>query len=247
MTFNDNEKIKENIIKYFPHELRTPLMPILNYSSYLFKEAEILGVDEIKDIAKTIERSGLRLLNRIEKFLILIELESIDVFSDLFQCDALFDSEFVTKLISNVLIGCDNHNQFNIQIQSTILKIHAHFLSVLLSEIIENACKFSIKDTIIKINGCYIFNKYKISITNIGCGMSSDEIDSLQTFIQFNREENNQGGNGVGLGIANKIIKLFNCEIELISEKNNFFTVVIYFPLQQNDALNNGLAINSGC
>lgn len=62
------EQIQEQITAKIPHELRTPLVPILGYCQLIDEEEDI---NVIKDMVKTIRRSGKILRGTIEKFLII--------------------------------------------------------------------------------------------------------------------------------------------------------------------------------
>ena len=53
----------------------------------------------------------------------------------------------------------------------------------------------------------------------------------IDAFVQFERDENQQIGNGLGLIITKKIIENFNGKIEISSIKNEFTEVKIFLPL----------------
>ena len=61
--------LRLNIVLNLPHQLRTPLMAILGYSSLVIEESEKVGHLEIYEMTKSIQFGAQRLLKHIEKFL----------------------------------------------------------------------------------------------------------------------------------------------------------------------------------
>jgi signal transduction histidine kinase len=70
-----------------------------------------------------------------------------------------------------------------------------------------------------------------LEITNQGRGMSLSEIETINPFIQHNRKYYAQSGNGLGLVTAVKLSKLYNINLKLESEMDNYFSVKLQFPL----------------
>lgn len=226
-----NKLLRNDIMKYFPHELRTPLVPILNLSEYLLTEIDSLGKNGIKEIISQINYAGHRLLNRVEKFLLFTELETLEKESGVFSVTTEIDEDFIPGIIYKSQILRTFLPLVDFSVFPAELKIHEHYLSILLKELIENAAKFSDRKKKIKIGSIKDGRRYCLEITNYGTGMSKEEIASIHTFRQFNREKINQEGNGLGLAIVQKIIELFRGEIFFESEKGNFTTVKIFLPL----------------
>jgi PAS domain S-box-containing protein len=65
--------IKSNILSNFSHELRTPLHSILGFSSLLVEE---LPEGDLREYARSVERSGQRLLNTVTSIIEIAQLES---------------------------------------------------------------------------------------------------------------------------------------------------------------------------
>jgi DNA-binding response OmpR family regulator len=72
------DEIRNSISKYVPHELRTPLVAILGYLQLVLNEHELMGKNEIIDMVERVFIGAKRLHARIEKFLLLTELEPVD-------------------------------------------------------------------------------------------------------------------------------------------------------------------------
>ena len=74
--FKKKEKLEEkfgniffDISAYVPHELRTPLIPIIGYSQLISEQIESLTKEEILDMVIRIEASSRRLHKTVEKFI----------------------------------------------------------------------------------------------------------------------------------------------------------------------------------
>ncbi|MBI1938318.1 MAG: response regulator [Ignavibacteriales bacterium] len=226
-----NKLLRNDIMKYVPHELRTPLVPILNLSEYLLSEIDSLEKNEIKEVINQINLAGHRLLNRVEKFLLFTELETLEKESGVFSVTAYIDEDFIAGIIYKSQILRTFLPLVDFSVSPASLKIHEYYLSILFKELIENAAKFSDRKNKIKVHGGKNNSGYCLEITNYGTGMTNEEIASINAFKQFNREIVNQEGNGLGLAIVRKIVDLFNGEIFFESGKDNHTTVKIFLPL----------------
>ncbi|MCP5063349.1 MAG: response regulator [Ignavibacteriae bacterium] len=69
------DQLKMNISLYVPHELNTPLVSILGYTELLLLDFEEFSDIEKKELISTVHQSGLRLENRIAKFMNFSELK----------------------------------------------------------------------------------------------------------------------------------------------------------------------------
>lgn len=231
------ERIKSNIIKYIPHELRTPLTPLLGYSRMLLDDIDSFSNDEILDMILTIKKSGLRLSSRVEKFILLSELLLEDNFNN-----TLIDEEFryviETKKIINLLHDDEELNgrkrDLVINFEPSILNIWDRYIESIIKELIENAGKFSDKGSEIKIEGVIKEQFYEITVTDSGIGMTKDEIRNITAFEQFNREQLQQVGNGLGLVIIKLIIKSVNGYFKIESKKGKFTKVIVLVPIAED-------------
>ena len=73
-----------------------------------------------------------------------------------------------------------------------------------------------------------------LSVTDLGRGMSKKQIEQIGAYTQFGRDRYEQQGSGLGLSIAVKIVDLHNGDFSIISELDNYTTVVIKLPVATN-------------
>ena len=216
---------------YLLHELNTSLNGILGSIELLIDNGESLKKDEVAIFYDAIKVSGER-LNRIIKNLALFQNLKNNLIqftnSESTEISKIF-SKTSTKLSSNWF---DSRFEINAEIAQETLKINPDFMSFVLFELIDNAIKFS--NTPAKV---YIFGKrieealYEIEIQDYGIGLSSEEIEKIDEMSQFNREEIEQEGIGLGLFLSKTIIAKSNGTFDIVSKKGEGTSIKIKIPI----------------
>jgi two-component system, sensor histidine kinase and response regulator len=227
--------LKENIIKYVPHELRTPLVSILGFSNLMLDELDSLSLSDFKYMLQTIKTSGLRLSEWVEKFIFYTEVETnSQSYKNNHQdekniCelkDVIWEDNF-----SNNRAWMERKDDIRIELEDVLLRMNKGYLEFLIKELIENSAKFSEPGTSIKVTGIINGEYYEIAFYDEGIGFSDTCIEKITAFQQFERENKQQYGNGLGLAIVNKILCASNGEFDLKSKKNKFTTLTVKIPL----------------
>lgn len=229
------DKIKNNIAKYVPHELRTPLISILGFSDLILSDGETLSREEIIDMVSRISRAGKRLHSLVEKFIIFSDLQL-----------RLYDVNELKRIRSSVtrdfhncveLIVSEKSNQFNrkkdveLNLEPADIQGDSFYTETIVREIIENALKFSDPGTAIKISGRSADGFYKLSVIDRGYGFAKNVIDQIDSFTQFNKSDLQQTGLGLGLQLSKKIAVLLDGKIEIFSDGRDDTEVLISLPL----------------
>lgn len=232
-----NEKIdiiKENIALYVPHELRTPLVSIMGYTDILSTELEELRPEEAQSMIKSIGRSARRLHETIEKFVLYSELVLNDSNNSLIMSGNLtpVDStlKFAIPIIKVKAREKGRHDDITINIEDSKCNIFDTPFQVLITQLLDNAMKFSQTGTRIEITGKKDENFYTLRISDEGVGMSQEQISAIDSFIQFDRDKFQQIGNGLGLAIVNKIVNNVNGKIKINSKAGFGTSVEVNLP-----------------
>jgi signal transduction histidine kinase len=231
-----SKKLKErlnsfssSVALHLPHELRTPLISLLGYSDMIIENYNNLTDNEILDFAKSIKRSSQRLHGIIEKFILYADIL-------LSELNNNFSGRFISKKPVEISKLINLHSlseaaQFNRQ-SDLILNIEPcestmteESLSIIISQLIENAFKYSVKGTKVEVNTESVNGKFYLSIKDNGAGMTKVQTTNLSAFQQFNRGLLNQSGNGLGIVIVQKILSFFNSELHIFSEPGKGTTV----------------------
>jgi len=227
------DEIAQNISTYIPHELRTPLIAIMGYSDLLLSDLKVWDEETIVGMLSNIKKASGRLYRTIEKFIRYSEIELLlatraqKKFDDVQDISARENISIVAKKISNDYFRPED---LSVSLSDARVKMDEEHFQLLLEELVDNAFKFSNKNEQVEIKEVQGINALILEITNQGRGMSQAEIESINPFIQHNRKDFAQTGNGLGLVTAVKLSKLYDINVELKSEKNKYFSVRLSFP-----------------
>lgn len=223
-------KIQKRFVSNASHELRNPLAAISGQIEVsLMKDRQN---EEYKMVLSSIlkEIKNLRTLSNK-----LLELANSDVeimfqkFEKLRIDEVLWD---VRDELSKQKAEYTIHIQFNeIPENENLLtcKGEKNLLKTAFVNIIDNACKFSDNHTV-DINVAIEKSNIALSFTDQGIGMPDTYLKHV--FEPFYRGFNVQGipGNGIGLSLVQKIIKLHNGKIVMRSKLNEGTTVEVVLP-----------------
>lgn len=219
------KSLQEQIALKLPHELRTPLVPILGYSSLIEDENDI---NKIKEMVRSIKFSGRILYDRIEKFLLYKDLIVNQNIKDYLNTNisTLITDESFLSYISTLNAELNPLKRIKLNIEPQPVMICEPLLKQLVKELIENGLKFSEPDKKVLVNGHKSKDYYIIDITDNGKGMSPEEIKSVTAFNKFGEKKLSEAGLGLGLAIVKKITELYNGYLLIKSKKNKFTTCI---------------------
>lgn len=209
------------------HELRTPITAIQghlkmikrwgkNDKDRLEKSLDIC-IDETERLGKIV--SDLLIMSRNEKEDIkLNEVEPINV------------EIIINDIVQHYKILNDKIN-FHISIMPKLkVKIMKDDLKQILIIFIDNAIKYNDKDTIeISINLSEDKGKITLSVKDNGKGINQDEIKHvLKRFYKVDKSRVNTNKSfGLGLSIADRIVRNYNGNIKILSEVGEFTEIKI--------------------
>ncbi len=141
-------------------------------------------------------------------------------------------SATIKKICADITSRHDATRRTNLDIHVTRIPIPEDHLEILLSEILDNACKFSPKNSPIQVaateaQGCCV-----LSITDEGPGMTAEQIAGISAFKQFWGGSDKPSGLGIGLTIAQGLVRLHNGEFEITHKNPTGLEVKCYIPME---------------
>ncbi|MGQ8868005.1 sensor histidine kinase [Myroides sp. TSA_177.3] len=224
-SFDSQKQFVSNI----SHELRTPLAAIIaELELALSKEQNQAYYIQTIENALNDSQKIVRLSNSLLDF----AKASYD------PTEIVFKSIRVDEVILDAcqkLQKMDASYKFNFVIDESVTKeemmmVHAnpYLLEVALVNLLENACKFS------EQKACTIQVKYEdyhlvVLVIDKGIGIAEEDLESI--FVPFYRgkNQNYKEGNGIGLPLTNKIIKLHKGTLHVDSQVGEGTTFTIQF------------------
>ena len=238
------DKTKDEFISTLSHEIRTPLTSIKGFSKTMLDNWDKLDEKKKKKFLNIILEQSDRLINLVENVLSIAKTAR--------ETEIILKEINLSKLIKNV---CDivkinyKNKDFKI-ISSTMINSMADKdrLEQVFVNIVENACKYSSKDSDIEIrieNKCD-FNV--VSIKNFGSYIEEKEIEHI--FEKFYRIDNyltsTAQGSGLGLYIAKMLIEKMNGNIKVNSSKEEDFTeFLVYIPVMEPERMTQKVKIQA--
>jgi signal transduction histidine kinase len=117
-----------------------------------------------------------------------------------------------------------------VDVADGVVATPAWWLDRLLSELLDNAFKFSAAGSPVRVLGRFGAGRFRLSVQDAGRGMSAEQIAAVGAFQQFDRHRYEQQGVGLGLYLANRIAELHGGELELTSEPGTGTTAVAALP-----------------
>lgn len=229
------DELRMNIAHSLPHELNTPLNGILGMSQLLVENCGIMSASEEVEIAELIYTSANRLNTLVKRFLVYSNLELIAKnLEKVRQIQEQRNKCFTEKIISEVALkkATENcrQNDLKLYIQESTVQLPEENLSILIEELLENAFKFSLASSEIKVVSNIEGSKFNLYVIDRGRGMTIEEINKIGAFVQFNRKLWEQQGSGLGLAIVRHIVKLYGGEFTIDSSLAKGTIVSVCLP-----------------
>ncbi len=238
------DRSKTLFLANMSHELRTPINGIIGLSEII--EEEFADDEELVSYTNLLKASGERLHHTIETILDLSHLEGdlIKVNWETFCLNELVHTvfqELADKATQKGLAYEFVHPNINF-----FVKLDTTLLNKILSNIIENAIKFTkegyVKVSIFKyIDPTKPSNDISISIEDSGIGMSKEFVNG-KLFTEFVQESEGfdrvYEGSGIGLALVKKYINLLEGTIIVESNQGIGTTFTLTFPFEYQEQSN---------
>lgn len=224
------DEFRANLIDTVSHEFRTPLTNIKGYTSRLLRQDIELDEETKQKSLKIIKKQTERLSRMVEDLLVIPDIEGAKLNLNI-QAISLADA------LNDAILSANHktESELIVNIPDNIPNILAdtdRFEQVIIN-IVENAYKYSYDDTPIIIDvGCNE-NTAVIKITNEYDYIPNEKLQKLfGKFIRIDdKTTRTTRGTGLGLFIVKGLVLAMNGTIELISTKDNLFSVQITLPL----------------
>ncbi len=217
--------LKSELLRRTSHELKTPLVSIKGFSDLLLTVHRDKIDDYVLATVREIKLGCERLENLIQDILKTAELESESVEIKKIEEDLAFLIKLCVRELQG-LIRLRNH-EINLDIHDKLITMfEPDQLHLVLSNLINNAIKYTPPNGKIYIKSALTDDYILISIEDNGIGLTNEEKKRL--FTQFGKiERYGQGldiiseGSGLGLYITKKIIELHGGTIKIKSKGRN--------------------------
>lgn len=223
-SFNQQRQFVEDA----SHELRTPLQIIQGHLNLIkrwgkkdpaiLEESLNISLEEMNRITKLVEE--LLLLTKDKVNMQSLEKEDVDI-----------NEEIQSRIKALQQLHPDYLFEIELEQKPLVLQINRHQFEQLILIFIDNAMKYDKERKHICIKTQLRNKQISIEITDHGLGIPKEDQEFI--FDRFYRVDKSrarsQGGNGLGLSIAEKIVSQYGGYISVDSELNKFTTFKINF------------------
>ncbi|PLX17646.1 MAG: hypothetical protein C0601_06350 [Candidatus Muiribacterium halophilum] len=228
------DRIKSEFLANMSHEIRTPMTTIIGYSE-LMEVSE--DKDEISFYTSNIKRSSNHLLLLINDLMDIAKIESeqfkldktMTSINDLFRD---IRDEFYDKFIKKGVAF-----EYVLPEKEVFLEIDRRRIRQVLYNLLSNAFKFTCKGKV-EFGFTLTANWLKSYVKDTGTGISKEMQDEIfEKFVQVDSSYTRKyGGAGLGLAIADNIIKMHGGKISLESKQGQGTTFYFKLPTRyQNE------------
>ncbi len=209
---------KSAFLSSMSHELRTPLNAILGFAQILTSNTLPSTLEQKKEFANHILKSGRHLLTLINEILDLAKVESGTItlsmepvaLSDiLHECRTMIEPIAATRKVRVLFPDVDG---------AVVMADRTRLKQVLLN-LLSNAVKYN------RDEGAVVLTcdqptptRMRLSVQDTGNGLKPDQVASLfQPFNRLGQESGTQEGTGIGLVVTKRLVELMGGEIGVTS------------------------------
>lgn len=224
--------MRESFFTNITHEFRTPLTVILGLSRDLQRNDDV--DNETKEVGKTIERQGHRILTLINQLLDISKIRSKIGTPDwrTGNIDAYIGMIVETYTDYAKRIGIKL--QFISRDKDIETDFVPDYITKVISNLLSNALKFTEKYGTVNVNLWVEGKNIKIDISDTGRGIDSESLPHIFEEFYQSGSVDNTNGSGIGLALVYQIIKSLSGKITVDSILGKGTTFHINLPLRKS-------------
>jgi two-component system phosphate regulon sensor histidine kinase PhoR len=224
------ENIRKDFIANLSHELRTPVTNIQGYAETLLAGA---WQDEknLKEFLNVIYSDTEKLAYLIKDILDLSKIESTD---KPLKLDLVNLNNLIRETVKNINKQADEKQiklELNLDENISKIKVDKIQMQQAISNIIDNAVKYTPKQGEIIVSTTQLKNEVRIDISDTGIGIPDSDLERIfERFYRVDKARSRKlGGTGLGLSIVKNIILNHNGKIwcKSIEEKGSTFSFTL--------------------
>lgn len=225
---------RQQFVSNVSHELKTPLSSIKVLSESILLNGEApreMYVEFLQDINNEVDR----MTEIINDLLTLVRLDQKEI-------PVNFKRQKLNNLVNNIvkrMTPLAKQKDINLNyepIEEVLADIDATKLSLAVSNLIENAIKYTDEGGDVKVVlDCDHQNAF-ITVSDSGVGMAEDELGKIfDRFYRIDKTRDREtGGTGLGLSITHSTVLMHDGSIRVSSRENEGTTFVVRIPLMHS-------------
>jgi signal transduction histidine kinase len=234
------DELKQQIVNVMGHELRTPLTYVLGYAELALSDLSEPPTDEMQGFLTGIQRGTRRLSHLVDDLLLVIRLDAGRAAEE-FQKLAHVQPE-LRPVVERAVRRCreraaEKGVRLEMEIGSSLPPVVTcePLLADALERLIDNGIKFSQDEGApVRVATRATNGWVEIAVSDDGVGIRPQDVRHLfKRFRQFEREEREQQGAGLGLHVAHRLVELHGGEITVESAPGEGSTFTLRLPIAE--------------
>jgi two-component system phosphate regulon sensor histidine kinase PhoR len=220
-----------DFINNMVHEFQTPLSNIRLAASLIKKKEKSIHDEKVMEYISVIMKENNRLEKHVEQILKVANPANNHISPEDVDIHQLIGStvhEFSTRLE-----GENGKIEMNLEASKFVLNAAPDHIKLIISNLIDNAIKYSNVNPHIIISTANTNNELLIKVKDNGIGIDKKDIANI--FEKYYRvstgDVHNVKGFGLGLTFVKKIVEQYKGKIEVTSSKNSGTLFTICLPL----------------
>ncbi|MEE3718827.1 hybrid sensor histidine kinase/response regulator [Tumidithrix elongata RA019] len=227
--------LRGNLASNLSHELNTPLYGIIAPIELIKDYLQDMKISPALEMLDLVEQSACRIEILTKRLLVYFELEAFLSKKHLVKpMRTKFSSTAIETTLRSLAQSSNRSNDLVFSLEDAEIALSEQYLSTLLHELVDNALKFSSSGTSITVSSQIEGDMLKLSVRDLGRGMTEAQIAKIDAFIQFERKTYEQQGTGLGLTISKKIAELTGGQFWVESVYQQETTVHLTLPIARS-------------
>lgn len=222
------DRLKNDFISTVSHELRTPLTAIKGWGETILQVSDTdpaltqRGMNVIIDEATRLSGIVEELLDfsRIQNGALSLRIEKMDILAELDETVFAFKDRATREGVDLV---------YNAPDLPAPMDGDADRIKQVLVNILDNALKYTKQGGKINVTADVADDKIKITISDTGCGISAEDLPHVKE--KFYKTNMTVHGSGIGLAVADEIVKLHKGTLDIDSVLGEGTTVTLGFDI----------------
>ena len=204
----EHSRRQGDLLATVSHELRTPLTAVLGSLATLTRRGQQLSQAEREAFLDLATRQGERLKRLVEQLLLDARVEQAT--ASAMPADALVEAGELVRQAAWTARLCHPDRDIRVAVAGLLpVRAAADAILAVLGNLVDNAAKYSPKDTPIRLEGAALGDVVVLAVEDLGPGVpAGDQERIFQRFIQLEAgAANRAGGVGLGLHIARELAR----------------------------------------
>lgn len=232
------EKMKNDFISSVSHELRTPLTAIKGWAETM-KMGAAYDPQMLEKGVDIIIREAGRLTGLVEELLDFSRIQNGKMKLIVDKVDILAELDDAVYMLRERAVLEGKHLVYDEPDNIIIIKGDKNRLRQVFMNIIDNALKYTEANGIVEIQAEQEDDIVSIKIGDNGCGIPMEDLPKVKE--KFFKSNQTRRGSGIGLAVADEIVRLHNGTLDIQSKENVGTIVTIKLPVyyEKSDAFDN--------